>query len=57
MAEHNDFVNLYNNTDWLDKPHFPFWITATSLKILGVNSFRLQVACIPVLGNGYLLFI
>ncbi|MCC2624843.1 MAG: hypothetical protein K0R14_716 [Burkholderiales bacterium] len=25
--------------DWLDKPHFPFWITAISYQILGINSF------------------
>lgn len=25
--------------DWLDKPHLPFWITAISFKIFGINSF------------------
>lgn len=39
MAQHNDFINLYNTTDWLDKPHFPFWIIACSFKIFGINSF------------------
>src|SRR5882672_4474770 len=43
MAEHNDFINLYNSTDWLDKPHFPFWITAISFKILGVSSFAYKL--------------
>ncbi len=27
------------NQDWLDKPHFPFWITALSFQIFGINSF------------------
>ncbi|MFN8769626.1 MAG: ArnT family glycosyltransferase [Neisseriaceae bacterium] len=27
------------NTDWLDKPHFPFWITALSFKLFGITSF------------------
>jgi 4-amino-4-deoxy-L-arabinose transferase-like glycosyltransferase len=26
------------NHDWLDKPHFPFWITALAFKLLGINS-------------------
>lgn len=25
--------------DWLDKPHFPFWMTALSFKVFGINSF------------------
>lgn len=24
MVQQNDFINLYNSIDWLDKPHFPF---------------------------------
>lgn len=43
MAQHNDFINLYNNTDWLDKPHLPFWITAISFKLFGVSSFAYKV--------------
>ncbi|HYK45383.1 MAG TPA: glycosyltransferase family 39 protein, partial [Parafilimonas sp.] len=36
----NDWINLYaNGQDWLDKPHFPFWITALSYTIFGINSF------------------
>ena len=27
------------NHDWLDKPHFPFWMTALSFKLFGINSF------------------
>ncbi|WP_420151098.1 ArnT family glycosyltransferase [Spirosoma sp.] len=40
MAQSGDFVNLYAvGTDWLDKPHFPFWIAAVSYRIFGVNTF------------------
>lgn len=40
MAQTSDFVNLYAvGTDWLDKPHFPFWVAALSLKLFGVNTF------------------
>ncbi|GAB3489590.1 hypothetical protein GCM10027341_00190 [Spirosoma knui] len=40
IAQTGDFVNLYAvGTDWLDKPHFPFWITAISYKIFGITTF------------------
>jgi 4-amino-4-deoxy-L-arabinose transferase-like glycosyltransferase len=40
MALSNDYVNLIvEGNDWLDKPHFPFWITAFSFKLFGINSF------------------
>ncbi|MCX8514273.1 MAG: glycosyltransferase family 39 protein [Burkholderiales bacterium] len=36
----HDWLNLiFNNSDWLDKPHFPFWITAVFFKIFGISSF------------------
>jgi 4-amino-4-deoxy-L-arabinose transferase-like glycosyltransferase len=29
MAQRNNFVDLFAyGKDWLDKPHFPFWIAA-----------------------------
>lgn len=40
MALSGDYVNMMmEGNDWLDKPHFPFWITAFSFKIFGINSF------------------
>lgn len=40
MALSGDYVNLkMEGLDWLDKPHFPFWITAFSFKLFGINSF------------------
>ena len=40
MVLSNDWINLiFNNTDWLDKPHFPFWVTAIFFKLFGITSF------------------
>jgi 4-amino-4-deoxy-L-arabinose transferase-like glycosyltransferase len=40
MAQSGDYVKLmFEGHDWLDKPHFPFWITAFSFKLFGINSF------------------
>jgi len=33
----NDLV--LDGRDWLDKPHFPFWLGALSFKLFGVNVF------------------
>ena len=36
MVQENDYVNLYfHDMDWLDKPHFPFLVTAFSFKFFG----------------------
>lgn len=36
----HDFINLtHNGAAWLDKPHFPFWITAISYFIFGPSTF------------------
>jgi 4-amino-4-deoxy-L-arabinose transferase-like glycosyltransferase len=38
MVEKNDYLNLYfQDNDWLDKPHFPFWITALFFKLFGMH--------------------
>lgn len=40
IVNSHDWVDLiFSNNDWLDKPHFPFWIIAVSFKIFGINSF------------------
>lgn len=44
IALNNNWSDLYlSNKDWLDKPHFPFWITAASFKIFGLNSFAYMI--------------
>ncbi len=44
MATTGDWVNLWGyGHDWLDKPHFPFWVTALSFKLFGINAFAYKL--------------
>jgi len=44
MAITNDWINLYGDGyDWLDKPHFPFWMSAASFKLFGINAFAYKL--------------
>ncbi|GAA4105150.1 ArnT family glycosyltransferase [Mucilaginibacter panaciglaebae] len=44
MAKTNNFVDLYAyGQDWLDKPHFPFWVTALSFKLFGINTWAYKL--------------
>jgi 4-amino-4-deoxy-L-arabinose transferase-like glycosyltransferase len=44
MVEHNNFTDLFvEGKDWLDKPHFPFWITAISFKLFGINTWAYKL--------------
>ena len=44
IAETGDFVNLrVEGKDWLDKPHFPFWMAAISFRIFGISSFAYKL--------------
>ena len=36
----------YDGIDWLDKPHFQFWVTAASYKIFGINAFAYKLPAI-----------
>ncbi|MDB5088067.1 MAG: hypothetical protein JWR09_2061 [Mucilaginibacter sp.] len=40
-----DFFELftYNNVDWLDKPHFPFWAIMLSFKIFGICTWAYRL--------------
>ena len=39
IALSGDWINLWGDGhDWLDKPHFPFWVAALSLKLFGINA-------------------
>lgn len=56
IAESGDWVNLIAyNVDWLDKPHFPFWVTAACFKVFGVGAVqsRLPALAFSALGLVY----
>ncbi len=56
MAVNNNFIELFGNgTDWLDKPHFPFWVTALSFKIFGIHywSYKLPAVLFLLMGAAY----
>lgn len=41
----NDWVGLYSyGHPWLDKPHFPFWASALSFELFGINAFAYNIA-------------
>jgi 4-amino-4-deoxy-L-arabinose transferase-like glycosyltransferase len=53
MAINNDYVNLYaEGRDWLDKPHFPFWITALSFELFGIHGWAYKLPAILFLFMG-----
>jgi 4-amino-4-deoxy-L-arabinose transferase-like glycosyltransferase len=56
MVKNGNYLELFGNgTDWLDKPHFPFWITAFFFKIFGISnwSYKLPAILFLMLGAWY----
>jgi 4-amino-4-deoxy-L-arabinose transferase-like glycosyltransferase len=56
MALNNNFSDLYvEGKDWLDKPHFPFWLAAISFKIFGITTwaYKLPAVLLVMLGAWY----
>ena len=44
IATTNNWKDLWvQGADFLDKPHLPFWIAATSFKIFGINAFAYKL--------------
>ncbi len=44
MILRNNYRELYfQGNDWLDKPHFPFWITAFFFKIFGIHTWTYKL--------------
>jgi 4-amino-4-deoxy-L-arabinose transferase-like glycosyltransferase len=40
----NDYINIYvNGNDWLDKPHFLFWLCAVFIELFGNTSFAYKL--------------
>lgn len=56
MLYKNDFLQLFTyGQDWLDKPHFPFWMAYLSFKVFGVSvwAYRLPALLFFALGLFY----
>jgi 4-amino-4-deoxy-L-arabinose transferase-like glycosyltransferase len=56
MVLTGDYVNLVlQGNDWLDKPHFPFWVMALSYHIFGITTFgyKLPALLFWALGGWY----
>jgi 4-amino-4-deoxy-L-arabinose transferase-like glycosyltransferase len=53
IARSGDFINLrVEGKDWLDKPHFPFWMAALSFRCLGFNAFAYKFPALLFWGAG-----
>jgi 4-amino-4-deoxy-L-arabinose transferase-like glycosyltransferase len=47
MVLHNNYTDLYaEGRNWLDKPHFPFWIIALSFKCFGFTTWAYKLPAI-----------
>ncbi|MEX8547751.1 MAG: ArnT family glycosyltransferase [Mucilaginibacter sp.] len=47
MVQRHDYVNLFSQgKDWLDKPHFPFWVTALSFNLFGFTTWAYKLPAI-----------
>lgn len=56
MVRSGDYSNLiFQGNDWLDKPHFQFWVTAVSFHVFGVTTigFKLPALLFWLLGIFY----
>lgn len=53
MVQKHDYVNLYvKGADFLDKPHFPFWITALFFEAFGFKTWAYKLPGILFLMMG-----
>jgi len=47
MVLRNNFAELFvDGRDWLDKPHFPFWMAALSFKIFGITTWAYKLPAV-----------
>jgi 4-amino-4-deoxy-L-arabinose transferase-like glycosyltransferase len=56
MAKTNNFSEIkLKGMDWLDKPHFQFWVTAVFFKVFGINNlgYKLPAILFSLLGAFY----
>ena len=53
MVLHHNYADLiFNGEDWLDKPHFPFWVMALSFNCFGFTTFAYKIPAILFLLMG-----
>lgn len=53
FAQSNNFLDIFvDGKDWLDKPHFPFWICALSMKLFGITTFAYKLPSFLFFGLG-----
>lgn len=55
IVQRHDYINLYvQGKDFLDKPHFPFWITAFSFELFGFKTWAYKLPGILFMMMGVL---
>jgi 4-amino-4-deoxy-L-arabinose transferase-like glycosyltransferase len=55
MVQRHDYINLYaQGKDFLDKPHFPFWVTALFFEMFGFQTWAYKLPGILFLMMGAL---
>lgn len=53
MLYKGDVLSLYSyNVDWLDKPHFPFWMIAASFKVFGISTWAYRLPALLFFAMG-----
>jgi 4-amino-4-deoxy-L-arabinose transferase-like glycosyltransferase len=53
MVQRDNYIELFaEGRDWLDKPHFPFWITALSFKFFGFTNWAYKLPAVLFLLMG-----
>jgi 4-amino-4-deoxy-L-arabinose transferase-like glycosyltransferase len=52
VQRHNYLELVVQGHDWLDKPHFPFWITALSFRLFGLQTWAYKLPAILCLMMG-----
>ncbi len=53
FATSGNWLDIYvGGKDWLDKPHFPFWLCALSMKVFGINAFAYRLPSLALFAIG-----
>jgi 4-amino-4-deoxy-L-arabinose transferase-like glycosyltransferase len=56
IVQKHDYINLYaQGKEFLDKPHFPFWVTALFFELFGFQTwaYKLPGILFLMMGAGY----